>query len=143
MHQQENEIAMALKFVLYNTDKPVGPKCANAPEDVLLVRFFLKRYGQVPGIGDPITAALPIVPGYDDALGIAIKKFQEHVRSLGKKVTVDGVVSPADLDDGFYTIKYLNATYFKRYPQFNHDLRTDPQCPSPLKEKFSHVVFFV
>ena len=133
---------MAIKFVLYNTDHAVGPKCANHPEDVLLVRFFLKRYGQVPGVGDPITAQLPIIPSYDDAVGIAIRKFQEHLRAVGKEVTVDGVVSPADLDDGWYTIKYMNATYFKRYPQFNCDLRSDPQCPSVLKEKFKEVTFF-
>jgi len=32
--------------VVYNNE------CPNEPEDVLLVRFFLRRYGQVPGAGD-------------------------------------------------------------------------------------------
>lgn len=132
---------MARRFVLYNNEKAVGPKCPNEPEDVLLVRFFLKRYGQVPGAGDPAAARLPLIPSYDDALGTEIRRFQEKARNLGRKIAVDGVVSPGDLDDGWYTIKYLNATYFKRYPQFNCDLRSDPECPAVLKEKFKEVTF--
>lgn len=132
---------MAIRYVLYNNEKAVGPKCANQPDDVLLVRFFLRRYGQVPGVGDPAAAQLPLIATYDDTLGKVIKSFQERLRSSGRTVTVDGVVSPADLDDGFYTIKYLNATYFKRYPQFRCDLPSDPECPAPLKEKFKHVFF--
>ena len=43
---------MARRHMLHNNEKAVGPKCPNELEDVLLVRFFLRLHGQVPGAGD-------------------------------------------------------------------------------------------
>lgn len=132
---------MARRYVLYNVERAVGPKCPNEAEDVLLVRFLLRRFGQAPGSSEPGFAALPLISTYDEALGAAIRRFQERTRNAGRPITVDGVVSSADLDDGWYTIKYMNASYFVRYRQYNCDLRSDPECPSLLREKFKNVTF--
>jgi hypothetical protein len=131
---------MAVKTLLYNVEKPVGPRCPNQPDDVLLVRFFLRRFGQKEMPGN-MMATLPLVSTYDHMLGQAIVAFQKRVKQEGRPVTVDGVIASADLESGYYGIKYLNGCYFKRYPQFKHDATADPDCPPALKQKFQTVYF--
>jgi len=127
---------MAKKNLVYNLSRPVGPKMANEPDDVLLVRFFLRKVSEVPEFASPFKN-LPIVTTFDSTLGEAIWWYQKLVRSSGKPITVDGQIHPAPKGDGIYTILHLNATYWKHFPKFKHYVEGDPLFPSQLIEPFN------
>lgn len=127
---------MALKTLLYNVSKSVGKSCTNAADDVLLVRFFLRRISQSPDLSGPYSN-MPLTPGYDPTLTDAILWFQKAVADAHFKVTVDGRVDPAPHGQGIYTIRHMNASYRKRYPQFGHAIETDPLFPGALRSSFT------
>lgn len=126
---------MAKKNLVYNISSSVGSKGVNAPDDVLLVRFFLRRLSQVPNINGPYKD-LPMVTGFDSKLGEAIWWFQKLVRSRGKAIVVDGQVDPAPKGDGLYTIVFMNGNYWKYYPKYRHYIEADPLFPSELVAPF-------
>jgi hypothetical protein len=127
---------MAKKNLVYNVSNSVGKRGANTPEDVLLVRFLLRRICELPHLNSPYKN-LPIVSTFDNTLGDAILWFQQCVRSRGKSITVDGQIDPAPKGDGLYTIIFLNGNYWKYYPQHRHYIEADPLFPSQLIEHFN------
>jgi hypothetical protein len=128
---------MAWKQLLYNVTDAVGNRCPNQTDDVLLVRFFLRRISQAPDVMGPYSD-LPFTPAYDDQLGDAILWFQKKVAATHNPVSTDGRVDPAPHGGSlFYTIRHLNMTYRRRYPQFQHSIENDPQLPGALKMSFS------
>jgi len=126
---------MASKTLLYNVSKPVGKSCPNVPDDVLLVRFFLRRISQSPDLHGPCSD-MPLVPTYDAPLTDAILWFQKAAGAAHFSITADGRVDPAPHGQGVYTIRHLNASYRKRYPQFEQAIESDPLFPSLLRTSF-------
>ncbi len=138
---------MAKKIVtFYNVDAAVGQGASNQPDDVALVRFFLRRIGDAPDNVVPSLAALAIstVPGPD--LNAAIVDFQKELKRRGASTAVDGKVNPAkSIGHGVtsaitgtqYTIAHLNGTYRRRFLQFHDDITKDPKCPSVLAAKLA------
>lgn len=122
---------MAHKVVNYNVTKTVGPNCANQPDDVLLVRFLLRRCNQAPAVKGPYTN-LPLHTGFDNELGEAIRHFQKLLVSRGRPCGVDGKVSRAPKGDGFYTINLLYATYCNHFATYKGNIESDPECPRAL-----------
>lgn len=129
---------MASKTLLYNVTAPVGRACVNAGDDVLLVRFFLKRLSQSTDLNGPCSD-MPLVPGYDPALTDGIKWFQKSVAAAHFQITVDGRVDPAPHGQGIYTIRHMNASYRRRYPQFRDAIEGDPVFPQSLRAAFQNV----
>src|ERR1044072_5904202 len=127
---------MASKTLLYNLSKPVGKSCANYGDAVLLVRFFLRRISAAPDVRGPYSS-MPLVPNYDPQLSEAIACFQEQVAASHVPILVDGRVDPAPHGQGIYTIRHLNASYRRRYPQFEHLIEDDPIFPGALRASFS------
>jgi hypothetical protein len=126
---------MAEKTLLYNVTSAVGKFRSNKTDDVLLVRFFLRRISQAPDIQGPYSN-MPLVASFDEELGGAIKWFQKKVAEKGKPITVDGVVDHSPNGTGYYTIRHLNKTYRTRYPQFTA-IEGDPQFPGALNSSFN------
>lgn len=123
---------MASKTLLYNVSKPVGKACPNLSDDVLLVRFFLRRISQAPDLNGPFSD-MPLVPSYDPQLSEAILWYQKAVADSHAPISVDGRVDPAPHGQGIYTIRHLNFSYRKRYPQFGHFIENDPMFPGMLR----------
>ena len=124
---------MAKKNLVYNLDKSVGKKGANQPDDVLLVRFFLRRLSEIPHLNSPYKN-LPIVTSFDNNLHDAILWFQKPVKAMGKSITADGQVDPAPKGDGLYTIVFMNGNYWKYFPKYKHYIEADPLFPHELIE---------
>ena len=122
---------MAKKTLLYNVDSTVGKFGGNKPDDVVLVRFFIRRISAAPDVNGPYSK-IASVPIFDPELGEAITWFQKQVAAAGNAVSIDGRVDPAPHGQGFYTIRHLNAAYRKRYPQFQHSIESDPTYPAML-----------
>ena len=127
---------MASKTLLYNLSNPVGKSCPNCGDDVLLVRFFLRRISAAPDVRGPYSS-MPLVPNYDPQLSEAIVWFQKQVAAAHCPITVDGRVDPAPHGQGIYTIRHLNFSYRKRYRQFEHRIEDDPIFPGQLRASFS------
>jgi hypothetical protein len=124
---------MAHRILYYNVDKSVGKFGVNEANDVLLVRFFLRRCMQVPSLNGP-HPQLPLVTYFDLQLHDSIIWFQKAVREKGKKCALDGQVDRAPDSGELYTMTYLNATYGKHYPKYCGEIEDDPECPGPLKK---------
>lgn len=135
---------MAKKFIpFYNVENSVGKGGINAPEDVMLVQFFLSEVGKVGPHPVP-TPALPLtVNGMaTPLLNDWILWFQEAVKKAGKGFVTDGKIDPAkmhgqDIYQGTGTILHLNISYRKRYRAAHNVLESAPNCPGLLKSKFS------
>jgi len=123
---------MASKTLLYNVSEPVGKGCPNLADDVLLVRFFLRRISQAPDVKGPYFD-MPLVPTYDPQLSNAILWFQKAVAAAHAPVTADGRVDPSPNGQGWYTIRHLNFSYRKRFPQYGHLIENDPVFPGALR----------
>jgi hypothetical protein len=125
-------------LTMYCIDSAVGKYCANKPDDVYLIRFFLRKINKVPELNGPFKD-LPIIHTWDQQLTDAILWFQQSVKAKGKPVVTDGRVDPSAVGQGPYTIHYLNGTYMLRYPQTKHRVESDPEFPSALLPSFQHV----
>ena len=124
---------MARKTLLYNVESTVGKFGANRPDDVLLVRFFLRRISAAPDVNGPYSD-LPLVSTFDTTLGEVVLWFQKKVAQAGHAISVDGKVDPSPHGQGMYTIRHLNQTYRKRYPRHMHSIENDPMYPPVLNQ---------
>jgi hypothetical protein len=128
----------------YNVEAAVGQGRSNRPDDVALVRFFLKRLGGTKPELAPLKT-LPINTNFAPDLKNAILHFQTFAKAQGKSIAVDGVVDPAKfIGQGVtstvshtrYTIAILNANYRVHFPQFHDNITKDPDCPPILTSSF-------
>lgn len=138
---------MAHKIVpFYNVDSGVGENSPNKPDDVALVRFFLRRIGDAPDVNIPSLSSLQITtsPGAD--LNHAIRDFQIAVKNHGNHCAQDGRVDTAQnighgslstITHTAYTIAHLNASYRRRYATLHNDLTKDSKLPAILAPKFA------
>lgn len=132
---------MASKLVFYNVAKAVGKFCPNNPDDVLLVRFFIRRISQAPDVMGPFSD-LPMTPTFDNRLAEAIMWFQKTAASKNANIYADGKVDPEPHPGkGTYTIRHMNATYRRRYPQFQHAIEADPNLPAALNPSLATAEF--
>ena len=131
---------MATKWLHYNVDEPVGKGRPNLPDDVYLVRFFIRRISQQPDLMSPY-AKLPLTGTFDQQLGEAILWFQKLARSKGQPMAQDGIVDPAKVGEGCRTITSLNGVYRKRYPKYSHSIESDPEFPNALRPSFADTYY--
>jgi hypothetical protein len=87
--------------VIFNVEGAVGASPAlNKPEDVVLVKAFLRKLGDTPGPRlDAATIAackaVQVSSTPDPTLITAIKAFQTNLKKKDPNIVVDGRVSPA------------------------------------------------
>jgi hypothetical protein len=79
----------------FNVQAPVGPRCVNSMEDVMLVQYLLKKLGQagVPANGPALVqkmAAISPTGTFDQATADCILGFQKHFGGIA-----DGRISVA------------------------------------------------
>ena len=103
---------MAYKSVAFlNTDKPVGPSKANAPDDVRLVQSLLLGVRSSGDWTPPPPGTIAVDGQFTPTLGAWIKSFQSLIaaRNPGKFV-VDGVVDPMRIvKQGDWSSSFVNG----------------------------------
>jgi hypothetical protein len=88
--------------VIYNVEGVVGAMPAvNKPDDVALVKAFLRKMGDVPGTRISATTAaackaIQVNSTADEALITAIRAYQTDLKKKDPHIVVDGRVSPAN-----------------------------------------------
>jgi hypothetical protein len=111
--------------VVFNVDGVVGAApAANQPDDVILVKAFLRRLGDFPGprLSPDTVAALQAVQvnaTADAALVAAITPYQTNLKKARPNLVVDGRVSPAK---EYYT--YDGGAAWS-IVQLNYDMKGD------------------
>ena len=124
-------------LVYFNVNFPVGPKCMNQSDDVMLVQYFLQKLGKGGNPTDQPEMAkkyASIEPNgiFDSLTAECIRSFQGR---FGTSVQ-DGIVSPARNASmtGFkYTIWMLNFLVRLQFPKTWPRVQDAPDCPPNLK----------
>lgn len=135
---------MATKYLpFYNVDRSVGKGGVNSSDDVLLIQFFLSEIGKVPPHPIPPPSTPLVVNGIaNQTLNEWILWFQNAVKKVGKVVTVDGRIDPAQIHNGSRyggqgTMAHLNVTYRNRFRAAHDALELASNCPGQLAGKFA------
>lgn len=125
--------------LFFNVSAHVGPGRTNKPDDVLLVRFLLKKCGEYK----PKFAALkdlPVKSNFDAQTAQAIVLFQTEEKKRRPGIVADGVISPVRGESPSYggavwTICQLNKYVKDKNTHLWPRLHDMPDCPSALKEQ--------
>ena len=137
---------MARKFLpYYNVGQSVGNGGSNSPDDVMLVQYLLSRIGKTPPHPLPPPPMPLAVNGVaTPLLNEWILWFQKCNKAIGEQVLVDGRIDSSKSQGGsFYppasgrTMFFLNTTFRRRFRAEHDALDLDPQCPMPLRAKFT------
>jgi hypothetical protein len=144
--------------LIYNVDGVVGASPAvNRPDDVILVKGFLKMIGDVPltTASEELTStckALIVSATPDPDMITAIRLFQENVRTAKNNpgVVVDGRVSPAQSNYRYdtnipWTIVQLNLMMkaASRFGPVWPAIHLAPNCNPALAEVAKKTIFGV
>jgi len=122
--------------VFFNVEAPVGPKCINKSEDVMLVQYLFRKLGQarVPAANPALVQKMAgINPSgqFDQTTAECILGFQKHFGSIA-----DGRVSVANgasYGGGAYTIWRMNFFVRSSFAGVWPRLHDFPDCPPMLK----------
>ena len=124
---------------LFNVSHPVGPKCANRRDDVMLVQHAINTL--LPHLelkkpdGKTITAYLVRDGYFGRATREAIAAYQENLKARRKVVVGDGIVEPSSktgwttTGNAQYTIVHLN----RDHRDFHGAMMQEEQFPALLK----------
>lgn len=134
--------------LLFNVGAVVGKGGVNATEDVLLVQFLLRKWGETrKTLGAGFAARIAKVPIngiVDEATIDGIRAVQEDMRELSPANVVDGRVSPAQgsfaYGSGIYTIATLNVGVRSAFPNAWPRLQDIKDCPALLQTKVREVL---
>jgi len=124
--------------VFFNVSAHVGAGRTNKPDDVLLVRFLLKKCGEYY----PEYASLrnlPVKSSCDAGLTQAIVHFQTVEKKKHPGAVADGVVSPQQGSSPGYgpavwSICQMNKKVKDKHQHVWPRLHDIPGCPSMLQE---------